>query len=121
LAMEQEKKFYLSKEVRNTEIVVHLNGELDLSVAPELREEMDPYVTQTGRALTLNLKNLKYIDSTGIGILITMLKTRDSLNVPFHVIEVPAKIQRLFDITGISKYLVPEMNQAEMERKEDIV
>jgi anti-sigma B factor antagonist len=119
--MNQDKKFYLSKEVRNTEIIVYLNGELDLSVVAEMREELEPYVNQTGRALTLNLENLNYIDSTGIGIIITMLKTRDSLGVPFQVVEVPAKIQRLFDITGISKYLVADTDQSPMERNEDIV
>jgi anti-sigma B factor antagonist len=119
--MNQNMKFYLNKEVRNTEIVLYLNGELDLSVASELREELEPYVNQTGRALALNLRNLKYIDSTGIGIIITVLKTRDALGVPFHVVEVPAKIQRLFDITGISKYLMPEAREADMERNEDIV
>jgi anti-sigma B factor antagonist len=119
--MNQKQKFYVIKDVRGNEIVISLNGELDLSAAPDLRAELEPYVNQTSRGLTLNLKNLKYIDSTGIGILISMLKSRDALNAPFQVVEVPAKIQRLFDITGISKYLTPEFEQAPEERKEDIV
>jgi anti-sigma B factor antagonist len=120
-SMNQEKKFYISKDVSAQEITVGLHGELDLSMAPEMRAELEPYVNQTSRALTLNLRELRYIDSTGIGIIISMLKTRDSLQAAFRVTEVPPKIQRLFDITGISKYLTPGKESGSTERKEDIV
>lgn len=117
--MNSDKKFNIYKEVMPDEVIVYLSGELDLSVAPEMRSDLDPFVQQTKRKLTLNLKDLKYIDSTGIGIIVSILKTRDSLNAAFGVEEIPAKIQRLFDITGISKFLNPP--EGSSERKEEII
>ncbi|WNQ10531.1 STAS domain-containing protein [Paenibacillus aurantius] len=119
--MNAEKKFYVTKEVAADTITVYLHGELDLSMAPEMRADLEPYVNQTGRGLILNLKDLKYIDSTGIGIIILILKQRDALGASFHVAEIPSKIQRLFDITGITQYLLPNSGKSSVERKEDII
>ncbi|GIP40030.1 hypothetical protein J31TS4_33100 [Paenibacillus sp. J31TS4] len=114
-----DKKFTIQKEVMADEVIVYLSGELDLSAATEMREDLEPFVNQTNRALTLNLKDLKYIDSTGIGIIVSILKTRTAAGAAFGVEDIPAKIKRLFDITGITQYLRPSNGSA--ERKEDIV
>lgn len=114
-----DKKFTIQKEIMADEVIAYLSGELDLSAATEMREDLEPFVNQTNRSLTLNLRDLKYIDSTGIGIIVSILKTRTAAGVGFGVEEIPPKIKRLFDITGISQYLKPA--KGSVERKEDIV
>lgn len=97
----------VSEEGKNT---VYLSGELDLSVAPDFRLVMEPLVGDSEVDLAINLKELKYIDSTGIGILLSILKARHSANASFSVEEVPAQIQKLFDMTGIAKFFEPQEN-----------
>jgi anti-sigma B factor antagonist len=99
------EKFVIDQQENNEEYVFYLSGELDLSVAPQLRSALESVVNQVEKPLILNLKGLKYIDSTGIGIIISVLKIRDELNAPFIVREIPAPIKRLFDLTGISEFL----------------
>lgn len=99
------EKFVIDQQESTEENVVYLNGELDLSVAPQLRSALESIVNQVDKPLILNLKGLKYIDSTGIGIIISVLKIRNELNAPFKVREIPATIKRLFDLTGISGFL----------------
>lgn len=99
------EKFVIDQQENDKEYVVYLNGELDLSVAPQLRSALESVVNQVEKTLILNLKGLKYIDSTGIGIIISVLKIRDELNAPFTVREIPSSIKRLFDLTGISEFL----------------
>ncbi|CAG7643939.1 hypothetical protein PAESOLCIP111_04584 [Paenibacillus solanacearum] len=94
----------MRKEDRN---VVWIGGELDLSQVAELRRSLDPLIADTGRKLFLNLKKLEYIDSTGIGVIVSVLKARDVLNAHFAVEEIPLKIKRLFDLTGITPFLQP--------------
>jgi anti-sigma B factor antagonist len=98
-------KFLIRQEDTTTEYRIYLNGELDLSVAPQLRSALEPLVNKIDKTLVLNLKDLRYIDSTGIGIIISILKIRDELKAPFVVREIPKSIQRLFDLTGISDFL----------------
>lgn len=86
----------------------YVSGDLDLSVAPQMRTSLESVVNRSDKPLILDLKNLKYIDSTGIGIIISVLKIRDELNAPFYVREIPPTIKRLFDLTGISGFLQEE-------------
>src|SRR5260370_5054248 len=97
--------FLINQEETSTEYNIYLKGELDLSVAPQLRSVLEPLVNKMDKTLVLNLKDLRYIDSTGIGIIISILKIRDELKAPFVVREIPKSIQRLFDLTGISDFL----------------
>ncbi|WP_276357819.1 STAS domain-containing protein [Cohnella caldifontis] len=99
-------KFSLRTENRDGQTVVYLEGELDLEVASQLRTAMEPLLSLTDRRLTLNLKDLTYIDSTGIGILISVLKARHAKSAPFDVEQVPGQIRKLFDMTGITPFLI---------------
>ncbi|MFC5404719.1 STAS domain-containing protein [Cohnella soli] len=97
--------FRIVQEETNEQYILHLIGELDLSVVQQLRDTLEPVISRTDKDLVLNLKQLTYIDSTGIGIIVSILKLRVGLNAPFFVIETPPGIKRLFDLTGITKYL----------------
>ncbi|ASA24171.1 STAS domain-containing protein [Paenibacillus donghaensis] len=106
----KSEKFHARTETEGSLCTVFLTGELDLSVAPDFRLVMEPLVGDTGLDLAINLKELRYIDSTGIGILLSILKARHGMDVKFTVEEVPPQIQKLFDMTGISKFFAPQEN-----------
>ncbi|MEC0093258.1 STAS domain-containing protein [Paenibacillus macquariensis] len=106
----KNEKFNATTESTDGTITVVLSGELDLSVAPEFRLMMKPIVEDSNHDLIINLKNLKYIDSTGIGILLSILKARHGMGSQFLVEDVPSQIQKLFDMTGISKFFATKEN-----------
>lgn len=99
-------KLSLRTENRDGQTIVYVEGELDLEVAAQMRAAMEPLMTLTDRRLTLDLRDLAYIDSTGIGILISLLKARHARQAPFDVEHVPDHIRKLFDMTGITPFLV---------------
>jgi anti-sigma B factor antagonist len=99
------EKFKMHVEEQDEARVVYLYGELDLSMAQDFWDQIEPLADRSGQPFVLNMRHLRYIDSTGIGMIISLLKKRDAMKSPFIVKEVPPKIQRLFDITGISKFL----------------
>ena len=106
----KSEKFNAVTERSEGLCTVYLIGELDLSVAPDFRLVMEPLVGDSEIDLVINLKDLKYIDSTGIGILLSILKARHGMNARFVVDEVPTQIQRLFDMTGIAKFFNASRN-----------
>ncbi|MGZ9583906.1 STAS domain-containing protein [Paenibacillus marinisediminis] len=91
-----------------TQVRILLQGELDLAAASDFRALIEPIARDISVPLTLNLEKLSYIDSTGIGILISILKVRNSANALLRVEHVPAHIQRLLDMTGISQFFEVE-------------
>ncbi|GMK44071.1 anti-sigma factor antagonist [Paenibacillus glycanilyticus] len=101
----KSQQFQIEQKETNDSYILSLGGELDLSVVTQLRAALEPLMERTDRGLVLNLRDLKYIDSTGIGIIVSVLKYRDGINAPFSVKDIPPSIQRLFDLTGISGYL----------------
>lgn len=99
------QQFHIEQEENDEAYILHVSGDLDLAVVQHFRAVLGPIVKQSDKALILNLKNLNYIDSTGIGIIVSILKIRDELDASFIVRDVPQPIRRLFDLTGISGYL----------------
>ncbi|MCM3626933.1 STAS domain-containing protein [Paenibacillus glycanilyticus] len=101
----KSQQFQIDQKETSDSYVISLGGELDLSVVTQLRSALEPVMERADLNLVLNLRELTYIDSTGIGIIVSILKYRDGINAPFAVKEIPPSIQRLFDLTGISGYL----------------
>lgn len=97
-------KFNAKTQMNEDVCTVFLSGELDLSVAPDFRLVMEPLVGNSEVDLIVNMKDMTYIDSTGIGILLSILKARHGMEARFAVEEVPPQIQKLFDMTGIAKF-----------------
>lgn len=100
-----QTQFEIQKEETSAGYTLYLNGQLDLSMAPKFRSEVEPLAAEADKTLVLNLKDLQYIDSTGLGLIISILKTRQEAGASLLIKEVPPKVQRLFDMTGISKFL----------------
>ncbi|WP_246070675.1 STAS domain-containing protein [Paenibacillus kobensis] len=103
--MKAPDKFYLRTENQEGRCTVYVNGELDLESASQMRAAMATLVELTDRELVLNLRELRYIDSTGIGILVSVLKARHAKEAPFIVEAIPPNIRKLFDMTGITPFL----------------
>lgn len=119
--MNSLNKFNIYKQLSVDENIVYLSGDLDLSVATELMAELEPLINKSEATLILNLNGLRYIDSTGIGIFVSVLKAREAMKGSFYVNEIPVKIKRIFDITGITAYLLSSPAKERFERTEDII
>ena len=108
--MNRQHTFEIEQQATPESQLLFLKGELDLSKAAELRSTADPHVALTERCLVLNLRDLTYIDSTGIGVILSLMKARHVLKAPIRVEEIPPKIQRLFDMTGLTPFIRQSMN-----------
>ena len=101
------EKFSIDQKENDKAIVLHFHGELDLEVAATLfRDKLEAVVSGTEKELILDLADLSYIDSTGIGILVSILKIRDAKRAPLTVRNIPPGVLKLLEITGISKFLL---------------
>ncbi|MBD2868026.1 STAS domain-containing protein [Paenibacillus arenilitoris] len=97
--------FQIVAEETTEAVILDVSGDFDLAVVPQMRSALEPVMHRTDKALILQLGGLTYIDSTGIGVIVSVLKLRDELKAPFYVRDIPPAIMRLFELTGISGYL----------------
>lgn len=86
--------------------VVRLTGELDIDQAVRVREHLDKVIDSGSLRFVIDLSDVSYIDSTGLGMLVAVHK-RLVADQGFYVLTVPRASQRkVFEITGLSSVLV---------------
>ena len=83
--------------------VVHVGGEIDVYTAPLLREALDKQVAAGRTELVVDLENVTFMDSTGLGVLVGRLKLVRGQNGSLRIVSAQDRILKVFKITGLDK------------------
>lgn len=91
-------------DVKETESVlaVKVNGEIDAYTAPQLREKLFPLSEKEGVKMVVDLSEVNYMDSTGLGVFVGVFKNVRAHNGEFKIVGLSDRLQRLFEITGLA-------------------
>ncbi len=92
-----------SLDKENNSWKVDLDGELDVSTADELKRNLHKLVDEKNIDIRLNLEKLDYIDSTGLGIMIGILKRLKIENREVYIEKPKNNVRKIFNITGLDK------------------
>jgi anti-sigma B factor antagonist len=84
---------------------VNVAGELELDTHTGLRETLIRLATARRPAIVVNLTEVSYVDSTGLGVLIGGEKRANEYGGKFGVVCANEKILRLFRMTGLHRAL----------------
>ncbi|BGE81943.1 STAS domain-containing protein [Staphylococcus croceilyticus] len=76
-------------------------GELDVYTVPELEEVLVPMRQEGTHDIHVNLTNVSYMDSTGLGLFVGTLKALNQNGKELYIFGASDRISRLFDITGL--------------------
>ncbi len=79
-----------------------VEGEIDTFTASVLREELEAIKITEGLEIELNLSKVNYMDSTGLGIFVAFYKKALRENGKVKLVGLSNRLQRLFEITGLS-------------------
>ncbi|WP_027964891.1 STAS domain-containing protein [Halalkalibacillus halophilus] len=81
-----------------------LSGEIDAYTAPQLKEKLLGYVKEYDE-VQVDLEKVNYMDSTGLGVFISALKTSKENESKFKLINLQENVYRLFNITGLNEVI----------------
>ncbi|MCP1146263.1 STAS domain-containing protein [Lysinibacillus endophyticus] len=82
-----------------------VEGELDTYTAPMLREELDSIQLFEGMSIELDLSNVRYMDSTGLGVFVAFYKKVMKQKANLKLVALSSRLARLFEITGLSELM----------------
>src|SRR5581483_7821475 len=83
--------------------VVDLSGEIDVYTSPKVKDAIGELIDRGVYHLVINLEKVRYIDSTGLGVLIGGLKRVREHGGSVNLVCTNPQIKKIFDITGLVK------------------
>jgi len=92
-----------SKTSENNYIEIKPIGEIDIYTSPEFKIKVIELVETKEINIIINGEELEYIDSTGLGVLMSIYKKIQENNLKIKIINLKPNIYKLFDITGLNK------------------
>lgn len=85
---------------------VELIGDADIQTSSRLKDELNAMLDQNESNMQLNCESLTYIDSTGLGVLIGVLKRVKTKEKNIYILNAQANMKKLLSITGLDKIFV---------------
>lgn len=83
--------------------ILHVVGEIDVSTAPRLRDELSRVISEGSHDLIVDLSDVPFLDSTGLGVLVGRLKAVRLLDGDLVLTGAQERTLRNFHITGLDK------------------
>ncbi|MGF7234332.1 MAG: anti-sigma factor antagonist [Frankia sp.] len=83
--------------------IVAVGGEIDVYTAPKLREQLIDLVSAGQYHLIVNMENVEFLDSTGLGVLVGGLKRVRAHEGSLRLVCTQERILKIFRITGLTK------------------
>ncbi len=94
-------EFTVEVAERGGRTVVSAAGELDAYTAPTLGAEVGPASNRPGGALIVDLTDVSFIDSTGLGVLVTALKHAREAGGSFDLVVAAPRVLKVLALTGL--------------------
>jgi anti-sigma B factor antagonist len=91
------------RDVRKTgnATVISLTGELDMHRAPAMREAMSSAITSRPPQLVVDFSDVNYIDSTGLGTLVFVLRKVKEYRGQMTLVAMSPMVKNVFEVTKL--------------------
>ena len=84
-------------------LVLEVEGEIDMATAPKLRERLLAAVNDGAHRVVVDLSEVAFVDSTGLGVLIGALKRVRLHDGDLRIVCTQRGVRKVFDITGLDQ------------------
>jgi anti-sigma B factor antagonist len=99
------KTFDVTSEQRGGTVYVRLSGELDISTASKVEDELARVEPTQPETIVLDLRTLAFMDSTGLRLLIAADSRARNQGRRLTIVKGPEPVQRVFRITRLEERL----------------
>lgn len=94
--------------------VLDISGDVNIQSAPGLRTALKDNVDSAPSRLVVRLAGVNYMDSSGVGVLVSGLKLAREKKIPFALVEVSKNVMDVIEVTRLVKIfnIYPDLSTA---------
>jgi anti-sigma B factor antagonist len=93
----------LSTRTQADRTVLSVGGGVDVYTAPQLRQRLIELVEEGSQHIVVDMEQVEFLDSTGLGVLVGGLKRVRALDGSLRLVCSQERILKIFRITGLEK------------------
>lgn len=94
----------ISQREKDAITILDIQGEIDLYNAPEIKDIIQKLIEAQKYNVIMNLEKVSYIDSSGIGALISSLSNLKKYQGGLKIINVYASVKKVFELTKLTSF-----------------
>jgi anti-sigma B factor antagonist len=94
----------INKRAKADITILDITGEIDLYNAPEIKDIINKLIEEQKYNVIINLEKVSYIDSSGIGALISSLSNLKKYQGGLKIINVYASVRKVFELTKLTSF-----------------
>lgn len=93
----------INQEEKNGISIFRMSGDIDINTSPDLKKSFDVAVGAKKGKIVINLKEVSYVDSSGLATLVEILKNMRTYGGQLKLANLSDKVRGLFEITKLDK------------------
>lgn len=106
MSLSIEKQYRQDKDLWDVKIM----GEVDIYTSDKMKEALNQMIEEKKSEIQIDCRELSYIDSSGLGVLIGILKKLKEEEKNLVVMNARSNILKLLSITGLDKVFIVREN-----------
>ena len=99
MSIKIDSSFNVEENVWNVALI----GELDVSSAEVFKKSLNDLVDENSQNIKIDLDKLEYIDSTGLGVMVGVLKRLKVNGKGIYLSNPQSNVRKILEITGLDK------------------
>ncbi|HBD94175.1 MAG: anti-anti-sigma factor [Spirochaetes bacterium GWF1_31_7] len=94
-------------------LIINIIGEVDLYNAPKIKEVINDTIKKNFTKFIINMNEVTYIDSTGIGSLIFARQTILAAKGSLRLINIKDSVKKIFELTKLNNFFTIYNSESE--------
>jgi anti-sigma B factor antagonist len=86
-----------------TVTVIDIVGDLDARTAPDFKDQLKDVVESGKVNLIINLEQVSYMDSAGLGVLVSGLKNANRASGDLKIVGMQTDVRNIFELTRLNQ------------------
>ncbi len=84
--------------------IINLEGDLDIYNSADLQGRLTSNMNQGNRLFILNFSRLNYVDSAGVGVIVSAFSRLNEINGEIVFVDISQNVKKIFVITKLIKF-----------------